>query len=164
MKKSILWLLPLVVLLTASWWLYTGPQRTLAAIKVAADTNDKGAFNELVDVPAMQADMLAQLLGPPDPKAGRILVNGLSMLGLNQTATPRGLQSYLREYRAPTLGLWGEQGGSGRYTAADRYLFATVPSSAGSSTLVLQRQGLKWRLVTVKVPNEEVSVPVTTSH
>jgi hypothetical protein len=163
MKKTILLGLLTVVLVTAGWWLYTGPQRTLAAIKVAADTNNEAAFRKLVDVPAMQADLLAQLLGPPDPNAGPIFVNGLSMLGLNQTATPRGMQSYLQDYQAPILGLWGGQGGAGRYTSINRYLFATPLSAAGEagSTLVLERQGLRWRLVTVKIPQTE-SVPVTT--
>ena len=163
MRKLLLVLL--LAVLACGYWLYTGPQRTLEAIKTAADTNDIVAFRELVDVPTVKGDMLAQLLGPPDPNAGPILVNGLTMLGLNQTATPRGLQPYLCNYRAPVLGLWGGQGGTGRYATADHYLFTTETSSVGSpgSTLVLQRQGLRWRLVSVKVPTQEISVPTTTN-
>lgn len=148
-----------VVMVGTSYWLYTGPQRTLGALKVAADANDQVGFRQLVDVSAMHAAMLAQLLGPPDPTSGPILVSGLSMLVLNQTATPRGLQSYLRDYQAPTLGLWGGQGGEGRYATASRYLFTTSPSSPGSpgSTLVLQRRGLVWQLTTVEIPTTTVN-------
>jgi|GEM_PF-4461722 len=160
MRKLLLILL--LAVLAGSYWLYTGPQRLLGQLKVAADANDGPAFGRLVDVPAMQADMLAQLLGPPDPAAGPVLVSGLSMLGLNQTATPHGVQPYLRDYRAPTLGLWGGQGGAGRYAAPDRYLFTTVPSSPGSpgSTLVLRRQGWAWRLLTIRIPSTTVNATV----
>jgi hypothetical protein len=159
MKTPFLLGILLAVVLGVGYWLYTGPQRALGALKVAADANDQAAFRQLVDVPAMRAAMLAQLLGPPDPTSGPILVSGLSMLGLNQTATPRGLQSYLRDYQPPTLGLWGGQGGEGRYATASRYLFTTSPSSPGSpgSTLVLQRRGLAWQLITIEIPINTVN-------
>ena len=140
-----------LVALSGTYWLYTAPQRLLQQLKVAADTNDAPAFRRLVDVPAMRAAMLAQFLGPPDPSASPMLVTGLSMLSLTQAATPHGL----RAYRAPALGLWGGQGGTGRYAAPDRYPFTTPISSTGQpgSTLVLRRQGLMWQLLTIQAPS-----------
>jgi hypothetical protein len=154
--------LALVLLLAAlagTYWLYTAPQRLLQQLKAAADTNDAPTFQRLADVPAMQANMLAQLLGPPDPSVGPILVTGLSMLSLNQTATPHGVQPYLRAYRAPVLGLWGGQGGAGRYAATGRYLFTTSGTSASQpgSTLVLRRRGLTWQLLTIQLPSSEIT-------
>ncbi len=174
-------LLPAAALLLLAGWLAAGPWLAVRGISRALEQRDTAALARHVDFPRLQANLRAQVqdrlvraAGPdvashPLGAMALAAASGVAGAGVQLAATPQGVAALLQGHV-----LW--QRASGRHAGADqgweveparplhdprlRYVSlsratVTVGHAPGqASTWVLDRQGLRWRLVDVRLPGD----------
>lgn len=174
-----------VVLVLAAAWLAAGPWLAVRGISQALESRDTAALARHVDFPRLQASLRAQVQDRLVRAAGADVAShplgamalaaasGMAGAGVDLAATPEGVAALLQGHV-----LW--QRVHGRHAGADagweveparplqdarlRYVSpsratVTVEHAPGrASTWVLQRQGLRWRLVDVRLPGDPLSV------
>lgn len=183
MKKA-LPLLLVALVLAAGFWFYTGPQRALRDIKVAADAGDVEGIRERVDVPAVKESLKEQLNTMMTQKlaADKDLQNnpfaslGMMMAGkivetmVDAAVTPTHLAALLKGDRAQAFkkaDAPAEEKASeptennaelnGSFDSMDRYTMHVLNKQTHKQAvaLTMRREGLSWRLTSVQLPIEE---------
>jgi hypothetical protein len=171
----------IVVVLLVAAWLAAGPWLAIRGIERAIERRDTAALERHVDFPRLRINLKAQLedrmvrAAGGDIAASPLGAIALSMAGgatgvaVDAMATPMGVGALLQGHV-----LWqrasGDTRGDGlaaeteparplrnarhRYESLSRFS-ATVDHADGSRTVfVLERQGLRWRLVDVRLPED----------
>jgi len=167
----------LAAVLVLAVWTVAGPWLAVRAIDDAIQANDAQALARQVDFPLLRASLKRQLAdrvvraAGPDVQASALgafglgLATGATSLAVDATVNPVGLAALL-EGRA----VWRQVGNdfappdpdattrrtfedaTYRYESLSRFT-ATLPDEDGSElVVVLERQGLRWRLVDVRLP------------
>lgn len=175
LRHAVLAVLALALLLLA--YVAAGPWLAIHGIRKALAEQDVGALQRHVDFPALRVNMKAQvedyvarhggglaesggLLGALGLRAGETL----GALAVDTLVTPLGIGALLQG-----RGLWMRASGRTvdgdtygaprpadplaqarlRYETTSRFT-ATVPDPQGDTVVVLQRQGLRWRLTDIR--------------
>lgn len=189
MKKLILPLL-LLVLLGAGFWLYTGPQRALRDIKVAAQAGDVEGVRERVDVPAvkeslkeqlksvMQKKMETELKDNPFGALGMMMAERMVEGMVEQAVTPTHLVALVQGNRSAAFGKDAapaaeETKGAteekveweGSFNSSDRYTLNVLDKETHKPavTLTMRREGLSWKLTAVQLPLDGITQEESTT-
>lgn len=185
MKKIIPLTLLAVLALAAGFWLYTGPQRALRDIKVAADAGDVEGIRERVDVPAVKESLKEQLSAlmmkklasdkdmqdNPFGKLGMLFAGKMVEGMVDAAVTPTHLAALLKGNRAAAFGkedaaapAAGESLDSkadleGSYNSLDRYTLRLLDKATHKPAvaLTMHRDGLSWRLTSIQLPIDEAA-------
>ena len=175
--KKLLLLLGLVVLLLAGW-LVAGPYLTVRGLSQAIERKDTTQLDRYVDFPMLRANLRAQLddyvvrRAGPDVQSnlvGALLLTAgqrLSGTAVDAMVTPTGIGALLEghtlwkrasndlessdAYAAPRAARPLE-GVTHRFESLSRFT-ATTQTAQGPVVFVLQRQGLRWKLVNIDLP------------
>lgn len=169
MKKTPLFML---VLFGAVAWLYFTPYMAVNKLQEAAERGDSQALNEMVDFPALRGSVKSQIQGSVargiQKDGGPFAALGSAVTGMivdpavNAAVTPEGI-SLLMKGRRPTDdkdsgdddGKWRERTRiSRRWEASDRFVVQYSDRQSGNEqiSLVMHRDGLRWRLSGVRFP------------
>lgn len=187
MNKTVLAILLLVAALVAGFWFYTGPQRALRDIKVAADAGDVEGVREHVDVPAVKESLKEQLTSmmqqklASDSELKNNPFGGLGMLFagkmvetlVDAAVTPTHLVALIKGNRAAAFDkdsdapaketasepLESKAELEGSYNSLDRYTVRVLDKQTHKQTvaLTMHREGLSWRLTSIQLPIEETT-------
>ncbi|MGI4871356.1 MAG: DUF2939 domain-containing protein [Janthinobacterium lividum] len=174
-----------IALLAAGFWLYTGPQRALRDIKIAADAGDVEGIRERVDVPAVKESLKEQLTSMMQQKMAsdsEMKDNAFAGLGMlfagkmvetivDAAVTPTHLVALIKGDRAAAFDkdsdtsakesasepLESKADLEGSYNSFDRYTLKMLDKKTHKQTvaLTMHREGLSWRLTSVQLPMEE---------
>jgi len=169
----------IVLLLLVAAWLAAGPWLAIRGIERAIERRDTAALERRVDFPRLRANLKAQLedrvvraagsdiASNPLGAFGLAMASGATGMAVDTVATPLGIGALLQGHV-----LWqrasGDTRGDGlaaeteparplrsarhRYESLSRFS-ATVAHADGSRTVfVLEREGLRWRLVDIRLP------------
>lgn len=175
--KKLLVLLGLVAVLLAGW-LVAGPYLTLRGLSHAIEQKDTTRLDRYVDFPMLRANLRAQLddyvvrRAGPDVQSnlvGALLLTAgqrLSGTAVDAMVTPTGIGALLEghtlwkrasndlesndAYAAPKAARPLE-GATHRFESLSRFT-ATTQTTQGPVVFVLQRQGLRWKLVNIDLP------------
>lgn len=172
MKKSLFTL----ALFAFVGWLYFTPYLALNKLQAAAEAGDAQALNEMVDFPALRSSIKNEVQGAVSrgiQKDGGVFAAAAAAVSgvivepvVNAAVTPQGI-SLLMKGERPTGGdaedredddSWRENIKIGRrYEAADRFVVEYRDRRSGDEriSLVMHRDGLRWRLAGVRFPREE---------
>lgn len=174
------------LLLLGACWLAAGPWLAVRGISQALEQRDAAALATHVDFPRLQANLRAQVQDRLVRAAGADVAthplgalalaaaSGLAGAGVGLAATPEGVAALLqghvlwqrvrgRDSGAP--GGWAVEpaqplrGARLRYESLSRATLRVEHAPGQASTWVLQRQGLRWRLVDVRLPGDPGSGP-----
>lgn len=175
MKKFPLFAL---VLCAAAGWLYFTPYMAVNKLQAAAERGDAEALNEMVDFPALRTSLKSEVQGAVSRGISKDAGNPFAALGaavtgvivepaVNAAVTPQGI-SLLMKGRAPTDNQDDEDAGEEknwrdevkigrRYEAADKFVVQYRDKATGDDqiSLVMRRDGLRWRLAGVRFPAPE---------
>lgn len=166
---------PLFALLVfaGAGWLYFTPYRAVDKLQAAAEAGDTQALNEMVDFPELRTSLKSEVQGAVargiQRDGGIFAALGSAVTGVvvdpvvNAAVTPEGI-SLLMKGRRPT-DKDGESTGDDeswredvkiarRYEAADKFVVQYRDRESGDEriSLVMQREGLRWRLAGVRFP------------
>ena len=162
-------------------WVAAGPWLAIRGIEQAIEKRDTAKLERYVDFPRLRANLKAQIddrivraaggsvAGNLLGAAALALTGNATRLAVETIATPLGIGALLQGHV-----LWqrasGDTRGEGLFpeteparplqTASHRYeslsrFSATVEHPDGSRTVfLLERQGLRWRLVDVRLPDD----------
>lgn len=162
-------------------WVAAGPWLAIRGIEQAIEKRDTAKLERYVDFPRLRANLKAQIddrivraaggsvAGNLLGAAALALTGNATRLAVETIATPLGIGALLQGHV-----LWqrasGDTRGEGLFpeteparplqTASHRYeslsrFSATVEHPDGSHTVfLLERQGLRWRLVDVRLPDD----------
>jgi hypothetical protein len=184
MKKPLLPILLLVAVLAAGFWVYTGPQRALRDIKVAADAGDIEGIRERVDVPAVKESLKEQLSAVmmkklendkemqdnPFGKLGMLFAGKMVEGMVDAAVTPTHLVALIKGNKAAAFTKDSEPAKEeasqpldskadmeGSYNSSDRYTLKLLDKQTHKETvaLTMHRDGLSWKLTSVQLPMEE---------
>ena len=177
------WILAIagLVLLGMLAWVAAGPWLAVRGIERAIAERDTAALQRHVDFPRLRANLKAQLddrmvRAAGEDVAGSTLgafalavAGGATGAAVDALATPAGTGALLQGHAAwqraggHTIGgdAWAGpeparplRGARLRYESTSRFT-GTVEHAPGQRTVfVLQRQGLRWRLVDIRLPEE----------
>lgn len=186
MKKLYISLFALAVL-AAGFWLYTGPQRALRDIKVAADAGDVEGVRERVDMPAVKESLKEQFMSrmqqkldadpevKDNPFAGLGAMFAFTMVDkiVDAAITPTHLVALLQGNRAAAFDSNSEAPAKeaarepldskadleGSYNSLDRYTLHVLDKKTHQQLvgLTMHRDGLSWRLTAVQLPEAEAT-------
>jgi len=176
--KKLLLLLGLVVLLLAGW-LVSGPYLTLRGLAAAIEQRDTSTLDRYVDFPMLRANLRAQMddyvvrRAGPDVQSnlvGALLLAAgqkLSGTAVDAMVTPTGIGALLEghtlwkrasndlesadAYAAPRAARPLE-GATHRFESTSRFTATTHTPQGAPVVFVLQRQGLRWKLVNIELP------------
>lgn len=177
MRKA---LVPCIGLLLAivAWWA-AGPWLAIHGIERAIERRDAAALARHVDFPRLRANLKAQLDDQLVRRAGTgVARNPLGALALglagsatgmavDTIATPVGIgalmQGHLLWKRASGDTVDGDTWGAPaparplqraehRYESVSRFSATVTHEDGRRTTFVLQRQGLRWKLVDIRLP------------
>ncbi len=168
-----------VAALLLAAWVAAGPWLAVRGIERALEQRDTAALQRHVDFPRLRANLKAQiddrLVRAAGPDAAASLfgslalatVGGASRMAVDALATPTGIELLLQGHavwqrvHGRTLGAdaWAAteparplRDARLRYHSLSRFT-ATVTHADGQQTVcVLQRQGLRWKLVDIRLP------------
>ena len=183
MKKALPFLL-FLALLGATFWFYTGPQRALRDIKIAADAGDVEGIRERVDVPAVKESLKEQLnammtqklaadkdlQNNPFGSLGMLFAGKMVETMVDAAVTPTHLAALIKGNRAAALDkdtepakeetsepLESKADLKGSFDSMDRYTMRLLDKETHKQTvaLTMRREGLSWRLTSVQLPIEE---------
>ena len=170
-----------LVLLALLAWVAAGPWMTVRGIERAIAQRDAAALTRYVDFPRLRVNLKAQLDDRMVRAAGKYVAGNffgamaLAMAGsasgvaVDTLATPLGigalLQGHVLWQRAGGRTVGGDtwaateparplQGTQLRYESASRFTGTLVHANGHSTVFVLQRQGLRWRLVDIRLPED----------
>ena len=179
LRRIVIAIAVLLVLLLA--WVAAGPWLAIRGIEKAIETRDTAALERHVDFPRLRINLKAQLddrlvrLAGDKIPANLLGAFAVAMAGnatgmaVETVATPLGIGALLQGHV-----LWQRASGDTRgeglnaqteparplHTARHRYhslsrFSATVEHPDGSRTeFLLERQGLRWRLVDIRLPED----------
>jgi hypothetical protein len=172
MKKSLFTL----ALFAFVGWLYFTPYMALNKLQAAAEAGDRQALNELVDFPELRTSLKSEVQGAVargiQKDGGIFAAVGSAVTGMlvepavNAAVTPEGI-GLLMKGRRPTDRdddrkdedeNWRENVKIGRhYEAADRFIVQYSDRKSGDEriSLVMRREGLRWRLSGVRFPGSD---------
>ncbi|MFG3449473.1 DUF2939 domain-containing protein [Stenotrophomonas sp. NPDC047960] len=176
--KKLLLLLGLVVVLLAGW-LVSGPYLTLRGLAGAIEQRDTSQLDRYVDFPMLRANLRAQLddyvvrRAGPDVQSnlvGALLLTAgqkLSGTAVDAMVTPAGIGALMEghtlwkrasndlesndAYAAPRAAR-PLQGATHRFESTSRFTATTHTAQGAPVVFVLQRQGLRWKLVNIELP------------
>ena len=181
--RPLRWIVGAVVLvaLVLLAWVAAGPWLAVRGIERAIEARDTAALERHVDFPRLRVNLKAQLEDRMVRAAGEDVAGNLfgamalAMAGnatgvvVDTLATPAGigalLQGHVLWQRAGGHTVGGDtwaateparplKGARLRYESASRFT-GTVEHANGTRTVfVLQRQGLRWRLVDIRLPDD----------
>ena len=170
-----------VLLLALAAWVAAGPWLAVRGIERAIASHDTAALERYVDFPRLRANLKAQLDDRMVRAAGdRVTSNPFGAVALalagNATgvaveamATPMGVGALLQGHT-----VWqratGNTEGSGlaatavparpfegadhRYASLSRFVTTVRHANGHTTGFVLERQGLRWRLVDIRLPED----------
>lgn len=165
----------LVVVLGLLGYVAAGPWMTMHAIREALREHDAAALARQVDFPALRGSLKAQLedrlaraTGPdwqsnPLGRFGLVVVGGALDATVDTMVTPSGLAALMEGHavwnRARGRPVTAAEGAPEplrearqRYESPSRFT-ATIRDAAGRPLVfVLQRRGLHWKLVDIRLP------------
>jgi len=169
----------IVALLLLTAWLAVGPWLTVRGIERALERRDTAALDRYVDFPMLRANLKAQLddrlVRAAGPDAGASMLGafalaalgGASGMAVDTLATPTGITLLLQGHAVWQRAHGRTVGGDAwaateparplrnaqlRYASLSRFT-ATVEHADGRQTVfVLQRRGLRWKLVDIRLP------------
>lgn len=181
MKKTLLILL-LIIMAGGSAWIYTGPQRALRDIKIAAQAGDVEGVRERVDVPAVkeslkeqlqslvQQKMQAELKDNPFGALGMMMAEKMVDGMVDQAVTPTHLVALMQGDRGAAFSRESEPAKKttepaedveweGSFDSTDRYTLNVLNKETHKPAvaLTMRREGLSWKLTAVRLPLEEVT-------
>ena len=170
-----------LVLLALLAWVAAGPWMTVRGIERAIAQRDAAALTRYVDFPRLRVNLKAQLDDRMVRAAGQdiasnplgaialAMAGGATGVAVDSLATPLGIGALLQGHVlwqraggrtvggdtwAPTEPARPLQGARLRYESPSRFT-GTVDHGDGRRTVfVLQRQGLRWRLVDIRLPED----------
>lgn len=170
----------LVALLVAAW-LAAGPWLAIRGIERAVAERDGAALERHVDFPRLQANLRAQLddrlvraagadvAGNPLGALALAVAGGTTGAAVDALATPAGIGALLQGH-AVWQRATGNTRGSGlqarpeparplheashRYESLSRFSATVTHADGGRTVFVFERQGLRWRLVDIRLPGE----------
>ncbi|MDY0978726.1 MULTISPECIES: DUF2939 domain-containing protein [Stenotrophomonas] len=176
--KKLLLLLGLVVVLLAGW-LVSGPYLALRGLAGAIEQRDTSQLDRYVDFPMLRANLRAQLddyvvrRAGPDVQSnlvGALLLTAgqkLSGTAVDAMVTPTGIGALMEghtlwkrasndlesndAYAAPRAARPLE-GATHRFESTSRFTATTHTAQGAPVVFVLQRQGLRWKLVNIELP------------
>lgn len=183
MKKALPFLV-FFALLAVAFWFYTGPQRALRDIKVAADAGDVEGIRERVDVPAVKESLKEQLNAMmtkkltedkdlkdnPFASLGMLFAGKMVETMVDAAVTPTHLAALIKGNRAaafkkedtdteekPTESAENNAELKGSFDSMDRYTMRVLNKETHKQTvaLTMRREGLSWRLTSVQLPMDE---------
>lgn len=175
MKKSLF----MLALFAVAGWLYFTPYMALNKLQAAAEAGDSRALDEMVDFPALRASIKSEVQGAVSRgiqrDGGVFAAMGAAVSGVivqpvvNAAVTPQGI-SLLMKGERPTDDEardrrdgddgWRENVKIGRrYEATDRFIVEYRDRRSGDEriSLVMHREGLRWRLAGVRFPRADAS-------
>ena len=167
----------IIVLLALGAWFAAGPWLTIRAMRVAIEADDAAALAAQVDFPALRAslkrqfaDRIVRAAGPDAQSSvlGALAIRaatGAGSMAVDALANPLGLTALVQgrsAWRAaaadvapPDPSAPGPRpfdGADYRYESLSRFT-ATVHDDAGRPVVfVLGREGMRWKLVDVRLP------------
>ncbi|HCV95826.1 hypothetical protein D3C87_428370 [compost metagenome] len=181
--KKLPWLLLALVLLLAGVW-FSGPYLAVRGLAQAIEARDTGRLDRYVDFPMLRANLRAQLNDYVVRRAGPdVQSNVLGALFLAATSkvtdtavdamvTPTGIGALLEghtlwkrasndlesndAYAAPRKAR-PLQGAEHRFQSLSRFTATTHTPDGAPIVFVLQRNGLRWKLVDIRLPLGEQS-------
>jgi len=172
-------LLPVFALLALAAWVAAGPWLAVRGIERALEARDVAALERHVDFPRLRANLKAQLddrlvraagdevAANPFGAIALAAAGGMTGMAVDLLATPAGIAGLLQGHavwqraRGRTLGgdAWAAteparplRDARLRYESPSRFTATVVHADGRSTVFVLQRQGLRWRLVDVRLP------------
>ncbi|UWX04597.1 DUF2939 domain-containing protein [Pseudoxanthomonas sp. NC8] len=162
-------------------WVAAGPWLAIRGIEQAIERRDAAALERHVDFPRLRVNLKAQLedrmvRAAGEDVAGNLfgavalaMAGGATGVAVDTLATPAGIGALLQGHAlwqragGHTAGgdTWAAteparplQGARLRYESLSRFT-GTIEHASGSRTVfVLQRQGLRWRLVDIRLPED----------
>ncbi|MCF7752056.1 DUF2939 domain-containing protein [Bacillus subtilis subsp. subtilis] len=183
--KKLPWLL-LAVLLVLAGVFFSGPYLTVRGLAQAIQTRDTAKLDRYVDFPLLRANLRAQLndyvvrrAGPAVQSniVGALLLAASEKLtgtAVDAMATPTGIGALLEghtlwkrasndlesndAYAAPRKAR-PLQGAEHHFESLSRFTATTHTASGAPMVFVLQRFGLRWKLVDIRLPLEDRSAP-----
>ncbi|WP_372014062.1 DUF2939 domain-containing protein [Pseudoxanthomonas sp. 10H] len=182
-RRPLRWIAGALVLalLALAAWVAAGPWLAVRGIERAIEQRDTSALERHVDFPRLRANLKAQLddrmvRAAGEDVAGNLLgamalavAGSATGMAVDTLATPLGIAALLQGHV-----LWQRAGGRTvggdawapaeparplagarlRYESLSRFT-GTVEHADGTRTVfVLQRQGLRWRLVDIRLPED----------
>lgn len=162
-------------------WVVAGPWLAVRGIEQALERRDAGALSDHVDFPRLRVNLKAQLDDRIVRAAGQdiashplgalalVMAGGASGAAVDTFATPAGVATLLQGHavwqraRGRTAGgdTWAAteparplQQARLRYESTSRFTATVVDPDGGTTVFVLQRQGLRWRLVDIRLPDD----------
>lgn len=186
MKKAYLSLF-IVAVLAAGFWIYTGPQRALRDIKIAAEAGDVEGIRERVDVPAVKESLKEQLTAMMQQKLAsdsELKNNPFAGLGMmfagkmvetmvDAAVTPTHLVALIKGNRSAAFDKDSDASAKevasepldskadleGSYNSLDRYTLHLLDKETHKQTvaLTMHRDGLSWRLTSIQLPIDEAT-------
>lgn len=182
MKKTLLWLAPLLVLLALAGYVIAGPYLAIRGIGQAIEHQDMAQLERHVDFPALRVNLKAQLddylvrQAGPELQSSLLgafalqLAGGLGGSAVDTLVTAPGIAALLqgrtlwKRANGRTVGgdTWAAtepdrplQDAHGRFESTRRFT-ATVQTAAGTPVVfVLSRDGLRWKLTNIVLPLEQ---------
>ncbi|MGA6151639.1 MULTISPECIES: DUF2939 domain-containing protein [Stenotrophomonas] len=176
--KKLPWLVLAVVVLLAGAW-FSGPYLAVRGLAQAIETRDTTRLDRYVDFPLLRANLRAQLndyvvrRAGPELQSNRI---GALLLSASQTltgtavdamVTPTGIDALLQghtlwkrasndldstdAYAAPRAAR-PLQGAEHHFESLSRFTATTHTPDGTPVVFVLQRHGLRWKLVNIVLP------------
>jgi hypothetical protein len=154
-------------------FVFTGPYRTLKGLQAAIAFDDANALNDYVDFSILRQNLKQQITARTNAQLNTTLPNGIfSQLAtgiansvtdaaVDSLVTPTGLNKLVNgasviagQLQGGTSGTPAQrfEHGSGSFETTDRFAYTIKPTPSTDLTLILTRQGLKWRLTNVLLP------------
>jgi hypothetical protein len=170
-----------VLALALAAWVVAGPWLTVRGIERAIAERDAAALERYVDFPRLRANLKAQLddrmvraagdkvAGNPFGAVALAVAGNATGVAVEALATPLGVGALLQGHT-----LWqratGNTEGSGlsatalparplegarhRYASSSRFVTTVAHANGHTTEFVLERQGLRWRLVDIRLPED----------
>lgn len=183
-RRAALFAVPLLLaVLALAAWLAAGPWLAVRGIGRALETRDTTALERHVDFPRLRANLKAQLDDRLVRAAGDAAAHPLGALALaaagglagatvDVMVTPTGIAGLLQGHalwqrsrgRTVDHDPWGATEPARplhdarlRWESPSRFTATVVHPDGRRTVCVLQRQGLRWRLVDIRLPEEPVA-------
>ena len=185
-RRALLPATAVAALLLLAAWIAAGPWLAVRAIADALERRDTVALARHVDFPQLQANLRAQVQDRLARAAGAGLAShplgaldvaaagSLAGAGIELAATPEGVAALLQGHV-----LWQRLGGRDRgpgeawsveparplhdarlrYESLSRATVTMRHAPGTTSVCELQRQGLRWRLVDIRLPGDPATPP-----
>lgn len=186
--KKLLWL-TVILLVVLAGIVFSGPYVTVHGLSRAIEQRDTAKLDRYVDFPMLRANLRAQLSdyvvrrAGPDLQSslfGALLLSAgdrLSATAVDALVTPTGIGALLEGHTlwkrasndldSPSNDAYAAprparqlNGATHRFESLSRFTATTHTPQGAPVVFVLQRSGLRWRLVDIRLPlNPETTAP-----